>query len=217
MPHTLAVMTSVAAIERAELCDLFRAVGPDAPTLCSGWTTRDLAAHLVVRERRPDAAAGIVIPPLAGHGEKVRRAVADQPWADVVALVRRGPPLWNPSSFEPVDEFVNTLEFFVHHEDVLRAQPGWTARQLEPEVEDAIAGAIGRGGRLLTRKAGVGITLESAGRQPIRLRGGTPMVTIRGPLADCVLYVHGRKSVAQVELDGPPDAVAKVESASFGL
>src|SRR5262245_36908412 len=148
-------MSSVAAAERAELCDLFRVVGPDAPTLCSGWTTRDLAAHLVVRERRPDAAAGIVIPALAGHGEKVRRAVAAQPWAELVALVSHGPPMWNPSHFEPLDAFVNTLEFFVHHEDVLRAQPDWTARRLEPDVEDAIAAAIGRGGRLLTRKAGV--------------------------------------------------------------
>jgi uncharacterized protein (TIGR03085 family) len=125
--------------------------------------------------------------------------------------------MWNPSRLESVDEFVNTLEFFVHHEDVLRAQPGWTARRLDPAVEDAVAVAIGRGGRLLTRKAGVGITLEPAGRQPIRLRGGATAVTIRGPLADCVLYVHGRKSVAEVELDGPPDAVAKVEAASFGL
>ena len=210
-------MTSVAATERTELCDLFRAVGPDAPTLCSGWTTRDLAAHLVVREHRPDAAAGIVIPALAEHGEKVRRAVAAQPWAELVARVRRGPPMWNPSRFEPVEEFVNTLEFFVHHEDVLRAQPDWTARPLDPEVENAIAAAVGRGGRLLTRRAGVGITLEPAGRSPIRLRSGTPAVTIRGPLADCVLYVHGRKSVARVELDGAPDAVAKVEAAPFGL
>jgi uncharacterized protein (TIGR03085 family) len=210
-------MTSVAATERAELCDLFRAVGPDAPTLCEGWTTRDLAAHLVVREHRPDAAAGIVFELLAAHGEKVRRTVAEQPWPELVTLVRNGPPVWNPSRLEAVDEFVNSLEFFVHHEDVLRAQPGWTARPLEPGVEDALAAAIGRGGRLLTRKAGVGITLEPDGRQPIRLRGGTPMVTIRGPLADCVLYVHGRKSVAQVELDGPPDAIVTVESASFGL
>ena len=159
-----------------------------------------------------------MIPLLAAHGDKIRRAVAEQlPWVELVAVVRHGPPLWNPSRLAPVDEFVNTLEFFVHHEDVLRAQPDWTARPLEPEVEHAIAGAIGRGGRLLTRKAGVGVTVEPSGRQPVRLHGGTPMVTIRGPLADCVLYVNGRKSVAQVELDGPPDAVAKVETAPFGL
>src|SRR5882762_622635 len=37
-------------VERRELCDLFLELGPDAPTLCEGWTTLDLAAHLVLRE-----------------------------------------------------------------------------------------------------------------------------------------------------------------------
>jgi uncharacterized protein (TIGR03083 family) len=46
---------TLARAERAALCDLFDEVGPDAPTLCAGWTTRDLAAHLVIRERRADA------------------------------------------------------------------------------------------------------------------------------------------------------------------
>ena len=45
--------------ERLALCALLDETGPDAPTLCEGWTTGDLAAHLVLRERRPDAAAGV--------------------------------------------------------------------------------------------------------------------------------------------------------------
>ena len=44
----------------------FDETGPDGPTLCEGWQTRDLAAHLVLRERRPDAAAGVMGGPLAG-------------------------------------------------------------------------------------------------------------------------------------------------------
>ena len=55
-----------AQIERQDLCTLFEDLGPDVPTLCEGWTARDLAAHLVVRERRPDAALGI----LAGNREQ---------------------------------------------------------------------------------------------------------------------------------------------------
>jgi uncharacterized protein (TIGR03085 family) len=210
-------MTSVAAVERSALCDLFLEVGPDAPTLCGDWTTRDLAAHLVVRERRPDAAAGIIIGALAAYGEKVRLAEASRPWAELVTLVRRGPPIWNPTRLEPVDRIANSIEFFVHHEDVRRAQPGWSARQLDPELEDAIGAAVARGGRLLTRRANVGITLEPDGRERVRLRAGTPDVRIRGPLGECVLYVYGRKSVAQVELDGPPDAVTAVGAAPFGL
>ena len=42
--------------ERQLLADLFLEVGPEAPTLCAGWTTTDLAAHLWVREHRPEAA-----------------------------------------------------------------------------------------------------------------------------------------------------------------
>jgi uncharacterized protein (TIGR03083 family) len=42
-------MATLAQEERNELCDLMLETGPDAPTLCEGWTTRDLAAHLVIR------------------------------------------------------------------------------------------------------------------------------------------------------------------------
>ncbi len=171
-------MTSVATAERDALCDLFLEVGPDAPTLAGDWTTRDLAAHLVVRERRPDGAAGIIIRPLAEYAEKVRRAEADRPWAELVALVRRGPPAWNPMRLEAVDRLANSVEFFVHHEDVRRARPDWAPRELDPALEDAMATVIARGGRLLTRKADVGITLSPDGREPIRLRAGTPAVTI---------------------------------------
>jgi uncharacterized protein (TIGR03085 family) len=210
-------MTSPAAAERSALCDLFIEVGPDAPTLCEGWTTRDLAAHLVVRERRPDGAAGLVVRPLAGYGEKVRRTEAARPWEELVELVRRGPPLWNPMRVDVVDRFANSVEFFVHHEDVRRARPGWVARALDPSLEDALATSIARAGRLLTRKAGVGIALEPVGRERIELRIGTPAVSIRGPLPEGVLYLYGRKDVAQVELDGPPDAVTAVRAAQFGL
>jgi uncharacterized protein (TIGR03085 family) len=210
-------MSSVAAAERDALCDLFLEVGPDAPTLAGEWTTRDLAAHLIVRERRPDGAAGIILRPLAAYAERVRRAEADRPWEQLVALVRRGPPAWNPMRLEPVDRFANSVEFFVHHEDVRRARPDWRPRQLDPALEDAMATVIARSGRMLTRKTDVGITVSPDGREPIRLRAGTPAVTISGPLGECVLYVYGRKAVAQVALDGPPDAVATVQAAPFGL
>ncbi len=63
---------SDAQLERQTLSQLFDQLGPDAPTLCSGWTTLDLAAHLVVRERRPDSGPGLVWPPMAGYTDRVR-------------------------------------------------------------------------------------------------------------------------------------------------
>jgi len=210
-------MPGPARAERLALCELFVQVGPDAPTLLGVWTTRDLAAHLVVRERRPDAAAGIVVPILARHAERVRVQERERPWPELVALVREGPPVWNPMRVGRVDTIANTVEFFVHHEDVRRAENGWTVRRLSSELEDALATALDRTGGLLTRKAPVGIALEPDGRSPIRLRRGEPVVTIRGPIGEGVLYAYGRKDVAEVTVAGPDDAVAAVAAAPFGL
>jgi uncharacterized protein (TIGR03085 family) len=211
-------MPSPAATERAALCDLFVTVGPDAPTLCGDWTTRDLAAHLIVRERRPDAGVGILVGPFAGYTEKVMDGEKERPWTELVARVRSGPPRWNPMHLEPVDRLVNTVEFFVHHEDVLRAQPGWTARPLDPELEEGLMGMLQRGGRMLVRKAApLGLVVEPDGHERVALRKGEPTVTIRGPLGECVLYLYGRKDVAEVTLDGPADAVARVREAPFGI
>ena len=108
---------SLAQQERNTLCDLFVELGPDASTLCEGWVTADLAAHLVVRERRPDSGPGLVWPPLAGYTEKVRRAVRDRvAWEKLIENVRHGPPLL----LRPFDGPMNTVEFFIHVEDVRR-------------------------------------------------------------------------------------------------
>ena len=109
---------SLAQQERTTLCDLFSELGPDAPTLCEGWLTADLAAHLVVRERRPDSGPGLVWSPLADYTDKVRNGVRDRtPWEKLVETVRRVPQLL----LRPVDGLMNTVEFFIHVEDVRRA------------------------------------------------------------------------------------------------
>jgi uncharacterized protein (TIGR03085 family) len=210
-------VASPARAERLELCDLFDQLGPDAPTILDDWTTRDLAAHLVMRERRPDAAAGIAVSILARYAERVRILEKERPWPELVERVREGPPIWNPMHVEVIDTITNTVEFFVHHEDVRRAQDAWTQRELPADLEDALATAMDRSGSLLTRKARVGLVLQPDGRDPIRLRRGQPVVTISGPIGEGVLYVYGRKAIADVTVDGPDDAVAAVAAAPFGL
>ena len=134
MPH-------LAQRERRSLADLLLRVGPDAPTLCEGWTAADLAAHLVIRERRPDAGLGLVVPFLAGHTRETSRT------ASVTGGVRgpggRGPRRARPFPlrFSFIDEPMNTAEFFIHHEDVRRAQPGWEPRELDPELERPVVEA----------------------------------------------------------------------------
>jgi uncharacterized protein (TIGR03085 family) len=206
-----------AGAERAALCDLFLDVGPDAATLLPGWTTRDLAAHLVVRERRPDAAPGMFVPALAAYSERVRAREKRRPWKELVERVRRGPPLWNPMQFEPIDALANTVEFFVHHEDVRRARAGWKARALSTDLEVALAASLERMGGLLTRKARVGLLVAPNGRREIRLHAGDPVVTVRGPIGEAVLYTYGRKDVARVTLDGNADATAAIAATPFGL
>src|SRR4051794_40043338 len=112
---------TLAARERRELCDLMDSLGPDAATPCGGGTTRHLAAHLVLREGRPDAVPGIVLPMLAGHTARVQQSIMRWPWPQLVAEIRSGPPWWSPLRLPGVDDRANTMEFFVHHEDVRRA------------------------------------------------------------------------------------------------
>jgi uncharacterized protein (TIGR03085 family) len=210
-------MSSPAGVERQALCDLFDELGPDEPTLCGEWTTRDLAAHLVVRERRPDAAIGLFTPFLASYTERVRREEAARPFPTIVERVREGPPVWSPARLDAIDRAGNSVEFFVHHEDVRRAQGDWTMRSLDPELDAALTATIARLGRLLARKLRVGLVLAPDGQPELRVRRADPVVTITGPIGECVLYLYGRKDVARVDLSGPDDAVAQVAGASFGI
>jgi uncharacterized protein (TIGR03085 family) len=215
-------MTTPARLERERLSDLMLEVGPDAPTLCGEWTTRDLAAHLVVRERRPDAAAGIMISKLAGHTESVQAKVATRPWDELVATVRSGPPKLSPTRLDAIDVAVNTIEFFVHHEDVRRATDGWEVRDLdEPLVRD-LHRALTRMARLLARRSPTGLVAEPTdvvdpALTTITVKDASPTVTVRGPIGELVLFLYGRGDHAEVRFDGPDDAVAAVRSTSFGV
>src|SRR3954452_22638592 len=108
--------------ERQELCQLFRTLGPDAPTLCEGWATRHLAAHLVVRERQPLRAVGILVRPLAHrHDEAIQSTLARHSYDAIAGRAEAGPPPW----WCPVDRLVTLVEFVVPHEDARRGGPTW--------------------------------------------------------------------------------------------
>lgn len=210
-------MATAARHERDRLCDLFLEVGPDAPTLCGDWTTRDLAAHLVMRERRPDGAAGVLIPPLSGYAEKVQQGEADREFSELVDRVRTGPPVWSPFRVPAVDRLANTIEFFVHHEDVRRAGSDWEARQLDDGLEADLYRAFRRAAKLLARKSPAGLTLVPDGFPEIVAKQGDPNVTVSGRIGELVLFLFGRQAQSKVTLDGPDDAVEAVRNASFGI
>jgi uncharacterized protein (TIGR03085 family) len=210
-------MTRHARAEREALCDTFLRTGPDAPTMCEGWDTRDLAAHLVVRERRPDAQAGIWVSVLAARTASVQHDLAEQPWDRLVDQVRQGPPVWHPARVPAVDELMNTAEFFVHHEDVLRAQPGWQARELTDDLQDALWRACTTSARLALRHTDVGVELVAPGHGRMVARRGSPTVRVQGAPGELLLFAFGRRSVADVHLDGPDAAVEKLARSASGL
>jgi uncharacterized protein (TIGR03085 family) len=211
-------MVTPATLERRRFADELIAVGPDSPTLCGDWTTRDLAAHIVLRDRRPDAMPGVLVKSFAGYTDKVQHRIAAREWADIVADVRDGAPLWSPTRLDGVDRLVNTTEFFVHLEDVRRAQPDWSARTLPDDLVDDLHAAISRSAKLFARKAPAGITLRPDDeRTAIVANDRTPMVTVSGPVGELVLWIFGRQAHALVEYDGPAESVDALRSASFGI
>ncbi len=208
-------MTSLARTERAALADLLDAVGPDAPTLCGDWTTNDLAAHLVVRERRPDTTPGIAISALAAWTASVQDSYAERPYAELVELVRTGPGRLSPFSLPGADTFFNTTEYAVHHEDVRRAAPGWQPRDLPPRVQDTLWKAVAGRAPLAFRGLACGVELHRTDRakgEPIVPAKGDSTATISGEPMELLLHLFGRRDHARVELGGDPTAVALLDA-----
>jgi uncharacterized protein (TIGR03085 family) len=209
-------VTHFAQGERHQLAEVLLDVGPEAPTLCEGWKGADLAAHLVVRERRPVAALGIVFAPLAGHNERVQRAVRDgHSWEDLVATVRRGPPLLMRPAF--VDEPMNAAEFFIHLEDVRRAQPEWVQRELPEAFERSLWSRARWIGRTLRRRLPVGMTLVAPGFGRSVVRETGPLVEVVGPPSELLLAVAGRQSASRATFEGEPGAVDRLRAAALGM
>jgi uncharacterized protein (TIGR03085 family) len=211
-------MVSHSRDERAALVDLLGSVGPDAPTLCGDWTTRDLAAHLVVRERRPDASVAGFVPGLGAWAERTRTGLRDgTPWEVLLEQLRAGAPSWSPMGNSLTEGAVNLLEFFIHHEDVRRAQPGWGPRALPSRLEDELWTRFQLMAPLATRRWEAGLTVSAFGGRSLRVRRGEPAVTVTGSPSELVLFCTGRQRVARVDVEGPAELVSAVRSAPFGI
>jgi uncharacterized protein (TIGR03085 family) len=197
---------SLAARERARLADVLDEVGPDAPTCCEGWTTAHLAAHVVVRDSRPDAMPGLGLErfwsagPLSRWSHSVEdRTRTSTPYADLVTRVRTGPPAWSPVRLPAVDRVLNGSEFVIHHEDVRRAQPDWAPRALPPHDQDELWGLV-KGFARLVRKP---LLLRRSDATEVEHRVGpaaTTPRTVSGEPLELLLWLSGRRPVARVEV-----------------
>jgi uncharacterized protein (TIGR03085 family) len=207
---------SLARAERAALSDTLDKTDPDQPTLCEGWTARDLLAHLLVRERQPWAAAGIVVPALAPITEQAMRGYAGTPWSEMVDQLRSGPPSWSPSRIGRVDEAVNGAELFIHHEDVRRGEPGWEPRPADATRDDALWALVTRMGRMLYRRTPLGLVARRPDGDEAVIKTGRGLVTIEGEPGEILLHGSGRRAV-RVELRGRPADVEALQATPRGF
>ncbi|MFD7032980.1 TIGR03085 family metal-binding protein [Streptomyces sp. NPDC059917] len=210
-------MSTHAKRERLLLADLLESAGPEAPTLCDGWRTRELAAHVVVRERRPDAAGGILLNVLKARLDKAMAEYTAKPYEELIQLIRTGPPKMSVYSLKQIDEAANAVEFYVHAEDVRRAQPDWSPRELDPVFSDSLWSRLEKLARLTGRRSPVGLVLRRPNGQTAVAHKGTPVVTVTGDPGELTLFCFGRQDASRIELDGEKDAVAKLTTAKLGL
>jgi uncharacterized protein (TIGR03085 family) len=208
------VTDTLAQRERLALCDLALSLDPETPTLCGDWDVSDLLAHLIVRERRPLAAGGIMVPALA---KRTERAMAREAEAGVPAMVDRlRSRLWTPYAVPLVARYAQTLEYFVHHEDIRRAQRGWQPRELPTADLDELWHLIGRAGAFLGRGLPAPTRLARADRpgNAITFKRGADPVTVTGDIAELVLWVYGRSQVRGLSFDGPELAVRRLRGSN---
>jgi uncharacterized protein (TIGR03085 family) len=205
---------TIAQSERQALCDLFESKGPLAPTLCEGWTTSDLAAHLYVREAKPFSSPGIMFPQFGGATQRAMDAAkADLGYAGLIKTLRGGPPY----PFRLVDGQMNGVEYFVHHEDVRRAEDNCEPR-VDRAIDDMIWPRIRLGARLMARKfkAG-GLRLVASGYGTVDARpGGSKLFVTAGP-QELMLLLFGRQKAAVLELEGPDGLKTALYATTFGL
>lgn len=196
---------SFASSEREKLAALLRELGPDAPTLLEGWRTRDLAAHLYVREQRLPWIAGAFVPALSKRLDREMEAAKSRPYEQTIADWLAGPNRLVGALFA----LANEGEHFLHHEDVRRAQAGAEPRELSLATQTKLLKLATRYGKLTLRKAPVPVILTPEDLPPVTLgesagvaHKGDRVVRVFGAPAELLLWVTGRTTAAQVRVDG---------------
>jgi uncharacterized protein (TIGR03085 family) len=214
-------MAALEVAERVRFTDLLLEVGPDAPTLCEGWTARDLAAHMVVIEH-PEAWVGAADSRKFALANKLHDRVMDserrKPWREQVERVRRGPAI-GPFASRAVREKMYIREYLIHHEDVRRAN-GLAPRTSVPELQEAGWGKAKTVGRFGLKRAplppehGIELVRSDTGERFTAIPGKN-LIALHGDPIELLLFAFGRRSAAQVDARGPNDAVETLLAGSW--
>jgi len=208
------------APSREFLAETLLAAGPDAPTLCEGWKTRHLLAHLHLRENSPRVALGLAVKALAPATDQAIDELAatldDGAYARLVKQFQAGPSRFSPWGIPAVAELANLAEYFVHAEDVRRAGDRWAPRALDDAYAEALWTDLVKRAALLYRGVDLGIVLVRPNGPRHVARRAPDSVAILGDPAELMMHAYGRASHALVSFEGQPDAVALLRSATLG-
>ena len=202
---------SYAAAQREAFAAVCERLGPDAPTLI-GWTTKELAAHCYVREHRPDASLGVLpLGPLSAYTERVMESALRVHGYDKLVNAVRTPPPW--LRVTSIDDAINTVEFFVHTEDVRRAN-GMDPRPVDMGLESWVWRRLRRQARLSFRRVPARVRLVPAAGEPTEVGKSGPSVEVRGRPTELLLLSFNRKDAADIEVSGDR---AALWSAKLGI
>lgn len=212
------VVSSPTIAERRALHDTLADVGPDAPTLCTGWDTRRLLGHMLLRERSLiETATRLRLPRAAQAAERaLEDFVQTHSYASMLAAFDRGAPLWSPFALPPVRELFNVLEYAVHHEDVRRVDPTAEPRPLPLARQRAIFARLRGFAPVTMRGTPVAVELRWESRS-IKVGRGAARAVVSGDPMELVLVAYGRQPVAVVEYSGSTTAIAQLRGARLGI
>lgn len=141
---TASVVKGLVRTERASFCQTLEELGPDVPTLCSGWPARHLAAHIAAEDRLGGVPVLLVVPFVFAAPRRYRTALRQAAVGDrvtgrfrgfefhtLVDRLRRGPGRF--LAFGKLAPFF-LMENWIHHEDLRRANQ-MPARRLDADAD----------------------------------------------------------------------------------
>ena len=152
------------------------------------------------------------------HAADVSASFAAEPWDKMIEQFRSGPPIWTVWAVPVLGDKANLGEFFIHHEDIRRAQPEWEPRPDDAARDDALWNPLKVMGRMMFRKSPVGVTLRSAGRDDIVVKKAEHGVVLVGLPGEILIHAYGRPiDKARVVVQGDPKDVHAFETSPRGL
>lgn len=203
---------SLVAAERSELCDLMLELGPEAPTLNEGWDVVDLAAHLVAREHDIWAAPGLVLGgPFAKMTELATRRRRRQGLDALVARIREG----EPGRWKRVPRAVQLNEYYLHHEDVRRAN-GLEPRTDRADLDARLLRLVKASASRYLKGFTGGVELLSGG-DPVTTVGEAPHASVEGPPGELLLFLSGRREAARVKLGGDQEVSRRLSETDLEI